>query len=395
MNRKKGLVLLIVGAVVVAVVIANLRLSYEPTVAVEVTSVKRGKLVEKVSGPGVVHAVSAVKISSAVMGRIAKLAVREGDRVVEGDTLLLIEDSQYRARLTQADASHRAALARLELARARLADARDDLKRKTKLAESRLVSTREIEVAQTAYAVAEAEYRAAEHAVAEAQALLEAARDDLNKTVITSPMSGTVTSLNVEEGEIVITGTMNNPGTVIMTISKLDTMEVRAQIDETDVTKVAVGQKAEITVDAFPDTILHGVVSSVGSSARTGASALGERATFEVRIRILDSMPGLRPGMTTTVDIVTATEDSATYVPLQALVLREVEEEGKKIEREGIFIVDGGRSKFVPVRTGISDDRHIAILDSLSTDLEVIVGPFKTLRDLEDSTKIKIIRQKA
>ena len=395
MNRKKGLVLLIVGAVVVAVVIANLRLSYEPTVAVEVTSVKRGKLVEKVSGPGVVHAVSAVKISSAVMGRIAKLAVREGDRVVEGDTLLLIEDSQYRARLTQADASHRAALARLELARARLADARDDLKRKTKLAESRLVSTREVEVAQTAYAVAEAEYRAAEHAVAEAQALLEAARDDLNKTVITSPMSGTVTSLNVEEGEIVITGTMNNPGTVIMTISKLDTMEVRAQIDETDVTKVAVGQKAEITVDAFPDTILHGVVSSVGSSARTGASALGERATFEVRIRILDSVPGLRPGMTTTVDIVTATEDSATYVPLQALVLREVEEEGKKIEREGIFIVDGGRSKFVPVRTGISDDRHIAILDSLSTDLEVIVGPFKTLRDLEDSTKIKIIRQKA
>ena len=149
MNRKKGLVLLIVGAVVVAVVIANLRLSYEPTVAVEVTSVKRGKLVEKVSGPGVVHAVSAVKISSAVMGRIAKLAVREGDRVVEGDTLLLIEDSQYRARLTQADASHRAALARLELARARLADARDDLKRKTKLAESRLVSTREVEVAQT------------------------------------------------------------------------------------------------------------------------------------------------------------------------------------------------------------------------------------------------------
>jgi len=395
MNRKKGLVLLIVGAVVVAVVIANLRLSYEPTVAVEVTSVKRGKLVEKVSGPGVVHAVSAVKISSAVMGRIAKLAVREGDRVVEGDTLLLIEDSQYRARLTQADASHRAALARLELARARLADARDDLERKTKLAESRLVSTREVEVAQTAYAVAEAEYRAAEHAVAEAQALLEAARDDLNKTVITSPMSGTVTSLNVEEGEIVITGTMNNPGTVIMTISKLDTMEVRAQIDETDVTKVAVGQKAEITVDAFPDTILQGVVSSVGSSARTGASPLGERATFEVRIRILDSMPGLRPGMTTTVDIVTATEDSATYVPLQALVLREVEEEGKKIEREGIFIVDGGRSKFVPVRTGISDDRHIAILDSLSTDLEVIVGPFKTLRDLEDSTKIKIIRQKA
>jgi len=188
---------------------------------------------------------------------------------------------------------------------------------------------------------------------------------------------------------------MNNPGTVIMTISKLNTMEVRAQIDETDVTKVAVGQKAEITVDAFPDTILQGVVSSVGSSARTGASPLGERATFEVRIRILDSMPGLRPGMTTTVDIVTATEDSATYVPLQALVLREVEEEGKKIEREGIFIVDGGRSKFVPVRTGISDDRHIAILDSLSTDLEVIVGPFKTLRDIEDSTKIKIIRQKA
>ncbi len=393
MSKKK--LILILGAVagIGAIVVANLRLSYEPSVGVEVTKVGRGKVVEKVSGPGVVQAVSSVKISSSVMGRIVTLMVKEGDHVEKGDTLLMIESSQYRARLEQAQAAFKAALARLELARARLGEAKDDLERESKLAEANLVSSREVERARTAFAVAKAEFDAAEHAAREAEASLEAARDDLEKTVITSPISGTVTSLNVEQGEIVITGTMNNPGTVIMTISKLDTMEVRAEIDETDITKVAPGQIAEISVDAFADTLLRGVVSSVGSSARSTASS-GQRAAFEVRVRILENLAGLRPGMTTTVDIITASEDSATYVPLQALVLRDIKTDDGKIQKEGIFIVDNGRSKFLPVTTGISDDLHIAILDSLSEDTDVIVGPFRILRDLEDSTKVKIIRRR-
>jgi HlyD family secretion protein len=233
--------------------------------------------------------------------------------------------------------------------------------------------------------------------VRKAAATLSACRDDLDKTVISTPIAGTVTGLNVEEGEIVITGTMNNPGTVLMIISGLDTMEVRAEIDETDVARVETGQEVEINVDAFPDTVLSGVVSVVGSSTSftsgRGVSS-GERSTFDIRIRILDYQPGLRPGMTTTVDIITAEADSISNVPLQALVLREWGDGDDKEETEGIFTVDEGRARFRPVRTGISDDKNIEIFQDLGEDIQVVTGPFRVLRDLEDSVKVKITKTK-
>jgi HlyD family secretion protein len=397
MKSKKGLILIAVGVVIVIIVIVNIRQSYEPSTEVEVAAVGRDDIVEKVSGPGVVYAESAVKISSSVMGRITGLAVEEGDYVGGGRLLLRIDDSQYRARLRQAEAGHKAALARLDLAVTREADAVAELERMVRLKERDLVSTKDFDLAKSTAEVSRAEKHAAAEAAHEAEAMLEAARDDLAKTVIHAPISGTVTSLNVEEGEIAITGTMNNPGTVLMTISNLDTMEIRAEIDETDVAKVRPGQSVEISVDAFPDTVLVGSVSVVGSSssaAREGYARPDERSTFEVRIRIMDRLEGLRPGMTTTVDIVTAEEDSIVNVPLQALVLREVEKGNEESEREGIFLVENGRSKFMPVRTGISDDKNIVVLDELPEDSRVVTGPFKVLRDLEDSTKVKITEEK-
>ncbi|MFH1313031.1 MAG: efflux RND transporter periplasmic adaptor subunit [Candidatus Eisenbacteria bacterium] len=397
MKNKKRLVLIGLAVVIVVVVIVNVRLSYEASTEVEVEVVGKGGIVEKVSGPGVVHAESSVKISSSVMGRVTRLAVKEGDPIEEGSVLLEIESSQYRARLNQAQAAHRAALARLEQARAESLDARAESDRKRRLAENDLVSNRDLEVAGTALAVARAGVEAAAAVAKEASASLQAALDDLEKTVITAPISGTVTSLNVEEGEIAITGTMNNPGTVLMTISDLGTMEVRAEIDETDVARVYSGQQVEVSVDAFPDTVLTGTVSVIGSSSSTAMSVAyrpDERSTFEVRIRIEDRLPGLRPGMTTTVDIVTATRDSVASVPLQALVLREIGEGDEKSEREGIFIVRDGRSRFTPVRTGISDDKDIEVLWDLPEDTRVVTGPFKALRDLADSTKVKITEER-
>jgi HlyD family secretion protein len=397
MNLKKVLILAAVGVAVVAIVIANVITSYEDTTDVEVARLKRGNITEKVSGPGIIYAESSVKISSSVMGRIVDLPASEGDRVSEGDILLRIDPSQYEANLNRAEAAHRAALARLELSRARLEDARAEYDRGVRLHERSLVSERDLELARTTLAVSDAESEAAAEAASEAAATLRAVRDDLDKTVIASPIEGTVTSLNVEEGEIVITGTMNNPGTVLMTISNLNGMEVRAEIDETDVAKVRPGQTVEISVDAFADTTLSGTVSVVGSSsslAKGYTPSPEERSTFDVRVRIADSLPGLRPGMTTTVDIVTATADRVPYVPLQALVLRELGEGEDKQEHEGVFTVEDGRSNFVPVSTGISDDMNIQIFESLGEDVPIVTGPFKTLRDLEDSTKVKIVKER-
>ena len=398
MTKKRAIILVAAVVGIAVVVIANLKLSYESSVGVETAKVVRGPIVEKVSGPGVVYAEASVKLSSSVMGRVTNLAVKEGDSVKKGDILIEMDASQYQARLNQAEANHRAALARMELGRARLEDARREKDRAAALAQSGLVSDREVDASETACTVAGAEADAAGEAAAEAKAALAAARDDLEKTVIAAPISGTVTSLNIEEGEIVITGTMNNPGTVIMMISNLDTMEVRADIDETDVAKVRPGQSADISVDAFAETTLAGTVSVVGSSSSSAKSysmTSDQRATFEVRIRIKDYLPGLRPGMATTVDIVTATRDSAVYVPMQALVARDVGKVEKKKETEGVFTIEKSRAKFIPLRTGISDDKNIEILGELKPDQDVIAGPFKTLRDLEDSTKVKIVKTKA
>jgi HlyD family secretion protein len=382
MTKKKLLILLAIVVVVAVIVIVNIKSSYEPSVDVEVTPVKRADLVERVSGPGVIYAESSVKVSSSVMGRISALRVKDGSRVAAGDVLVEIEAAQYEARHSQAQAEYQTAL--LDLGKAER-----DMDRIARLYERDLVPEEERDRAENTL-------MRAKESVRRAEATLSAYRDDLEKTVISSPIAGTVTGLNVEEGEIVITGTMNNAGTVLMTISGLDTMEVRAEIDETDVARVSTGQEVEISVDAFPDTVLAGVVSVVGSSTSftSGYINTGERATFDIRIRILDYLPGLRPGMTTTVDIITAEADSVSNVPLQALVLRDWGEEDAEKETEGIFTVIEGRARFRPVSTGISDEKNIEIYEDLDEDVQVVTGPFRVLRDLEDSVKVKITKTK-
>jgi HlyD family secretion protein len=382
MTKKKLLILLAIVVVVAVIVIVNIKSSYESSVGVEVTPVKPADLVERVSGPGVIYAEASVKVSSSVMGRISALRVKDGSHVAAGDVLVEIEAVQFEERRNQARADYRIALSRRD-------EAQKDMDEKKRLFERDLVSTRDLDRAETALAQARESVRRAE-------ATLRAYQDDLEKTVISSPIAGTVTGLNVEEGEIVITGTMNNAGTVLMTISGLDTMEVRAEIDETDVARVNTGQEVEISVDAFPDTVLAGVVSVVGSSTSftSGYVSTGERATFDIRIRILDYLPGLRPGMTTTVDIITAEADSVSNVPLQALVLRDWGEGDEQKETEGIFTIVDGRARFRPVSTGISDDKNIEIYEDLDEDVQVVTGPFRVLRDLEDSVKVKITKTK-
>jgi HlyD family secretion protein len=399
--KKRNLIILIVGAaVVVGALLANLGMNRKDRTDVTVEEVEQGTLTAKVSGPGRVRAETTVQVSSSVMGRIVDLAVEEGDVVRRGQFLMRLDDVYYRSAVAQARA-------RLERARTELATAEREASDAGEQFAKGLVSEK---THHDARAMADAARQARE----EAAAALKAAEDQLEKTVFHSPIDGVITQLNVEEGENVVTGTMNAPGTVIMTISDLAGMEVEAEIDETDIVDVRVGQKAEIEVDALADTTLTGRVTEVGNSGVTRMGGTQEEATsFIVKVLVDSPHAVLKPGMTATVEIETAVHDSVLNVPIQAVASRtpsslepakkgggKEEDDGpaatkrsgreEEKEIEGVFAVVGDTVKFVPVVTGIADDLSIEVAGELAVGQKVVSGPYKVLRTLRGGDAVKV-----
>ncbi len=402
MKGKKLLIPIGIVAIIVIAVLANKGLDRKDRTEVSVDEVERGTLVAKVSGPGRVRAETTVQISSTLMGRIDELAVDEGDRVTRGQFLLRLDDVWYRSQVEQAGA-------RVERARAELTTAERDLNYAELEFAKDLVSERERDDCLTMATT----YRQAH---SEAMAALRAAEDRLDKTVFYSPIDGVVTRLNVEEGENVVTGTMNQPGTVILTISDLGHMEVEVEIDETDIVDVAIDQLAEIEVEALIDTVLAGRVTEVGNSGIASMAGTQEEVTnFIVKVLVDHAHPGLRPGMTATVEIVTATHEGALNVPIQSVAsrtpseLEEEDEEGEKgdeekkesrkrrsdreeeKEVEGVFIIDeNDEALFVPVKTGIADELSIEVEGELEDGQKVVSGPYKVLRTLKNGQALKV-----
>jgi HlyD family secretion protein len=253
-----------------------------------------------------------------------------------------------------------------------------------------------------------AQRKAAARNVTRAEAMLESAADALARTTFLSPMDGTVSKVNVEEGEMAVVGTMNNPGTVLLQIAAMDTMEAEAEVDETEVVDVHVGLPAKVELDAFPDTSLQAVVTEVSSSATIKYQGTAQEVTiFPVVVLLTESFAGVRPGMTGTARIETGRRDSVLSVPISSLVVRDPEKEDRKErgekepeavpdrkppEKEGIYLVAKNKSHFQPLDTGISGEQYVEVLDGLKTGAVVITGPFETLRDLRAGTKLKIIR---
>ena len=400
--KKRRNILILVGVVVViaAAIIGNLGLDRKDRTEVSVDEVERGTLVAKVSGPGRVRAESTVQISSSLMGRVVDLGVDEGEVVERGQFLLKLEDVYYRSQVEQASA-------RLERSEAERATAERELSDAVEQFELSLISDKERDDFETR-AVA---YR---QGCAEAAAALRAASDQLDKTVFHSPIDGVVTRLNVEEGENVVSGLMNQPGTVILTISDLSHMEVEVEIDETDIVDVEIGQLAEIDVEALVDTLLPGRVTEVGNSGLTSMAGTQEEVTnFLVTVLVNETHAGLRPGMTATVEVVTAEHKDVLNVPIQAVASRtasELEEEAngdkdgdqgkpkrKRGEREeeeeieGVFIVDDEeQARFVPVETGIADELSIEVTGDLEEGQKVVSGPYKVLRKLKNGEDLKV-----
>jgi len=396
MQKRKRNTLILVGGVVVvaAALLANMGVNRKDRTQVTVDEVERGTLTAKVSGPGRVRAVTTVQVSSSVMGRIEELGVREGDEVRKGQFLMRLDDVYYRSAVEQARA--RVARARAELART---------EREASDAEEQYAKGLISEKTRTDASAAAAMLR---QAVEEASAALKAAEDQLGKTVFHAPISGVITQLNVEAGENVVTGTMNAPGTVIMTISDLADMEVGVEIDETDIVDVRLGQTAEIEADALTGTKLIGHVTEVGNSGITKMGGTQEEATsFLVKVRVGEAHAALKPGMTATVEIVTAVRDSVLNVPIQSVasrtpssLRREPAKEGETAQRrserqeekeiEGVFAVVGDTVSFVPVTTGVADDLSIEVTAELEPGWKVVSGPYKVLRTLKSGDAVKV-----
>lgn len=415
MTRRTRWLLAGAGAVLAAAIVAqNLRGHRQPAVEVETTRVTRKALRATVNGSGRIEPKRLVNVSANTMGKITRVAVREGDPVEKGQFLLEIDPTPYESAAQGAAAGLALAEARLREARASLEEARLELERQRALREQGFGVERDLERATSAHLAQAAAVQAAEESVDVARAQLRGARHDLAKVRIHAEIAGVVTRLNVEEGENAVIGTMNNPGTVLLTVADLGVLEARVRVDETDAVEVAPGQPAEVEIDAFPDTLFSGTVTEVGNSPIYRGDAFSEQAAdYEVVVTLDTAIPGARPGLSASADIRTAVRDSALAVPIQAVVLQGRggigEEAGGKAEEEergeaepaagpgsnakdveGVFVVEDKRARFRPVSTGIAGETDFEVLQGLSEGETVVTGDFKALRNLEDGDRVKV-----
>jgi HlyD family secretion protein len=411
MKKKKKLIIIAAAVVVVIAAFAlNATRSSEKGRSVQTEKVTAGDLEQIVSATGTVVPPTEVKISANISGRIIHIAVEEGDAVAKGDLLVELDRDRYEFAVRKARAAQKES-------EARLVQAELEWERQQGMYDRKLISKADYDNAQAAY-------EAAKYSAEQMRASLAEFEDNLGECTIHSPINGIVTNLAAKQGENVVIGTMNNPGTVIMTVSDLSVIEVEAEVDETDVAMVKIGQPVKVELDAFPDTSFAGEVVKIGNSAQVSGFGSQDQATnFLVNVRILDKVENIKPGMTSSVDITTNTRDDVLQIPIQAVVMREPKDttktadttaaadadagvavaatpekeakpskrrNGKPQEREGVFIVSDGVARFVEIKTGIADQQYIEVVSGLEAEQEIITGSFRVLRQLEDGDAVKV-----
>jgi HlyD family secretion protein len=388
--------LVIVGGVVIALAAARPWQKKGPKVRTE--KVERGTLVSTVSCNGRIEAHRKVDLSANVPGQVTNLAVREGDTVRKGDFLLQIDRTSLQAQYDSSRGALDALFKERDVARASLEQAQLELDRAKVSLDSGLIAQSDYDRARTSLDSARASLEASDKRIDQARATMAGARDTLGKTTITAPIAGIVTRLAVEEGEVAVIGTMNNPGTVLLTISDLSEIEAVMEVDETDIPAIRLGQTSKITIDAYPNKEFSGDVTEVGSSPlqTTLGSATGSEAIkFEVKLRLKDPPPGLKPGLSVSATLTTGRKEDVLSVPLQALAIREKEgsraKPGEKPkDEEGVFVVQAGKVKFTPLTTGMTGELSIEVTAGLKGGEEVVTGPFKTLRELKEDQTVLV-----
>ncbi len=416
-NKKKIIVLSVLGVLLITlVVLAILGTKKEEVVIVQTEFVKKRNITQIVTATGKIDPEFKVVITPEVSGEIVYLPVKEGQRVKKGDILLKVKQDQYLAQRDRAVANLQSARANLSIQRIQLQKIESDFNRVKELYTKGLSSEAEYETIRAQYETAKAQVLSAESTVQQMEAAVKEASENLAKTIITSPMDGVVSQLNVKLGERVL-GTGFTQGSNLMTVADLSKMVAVVEVDENDVVLVSYGDTAKVKVDAFPDKVFNGVVYEIGNTAKAkGLGTQEEVVNFEVKIRILDSDVLLKPGMSCNVEIMTETRNNVLAVPIQAVTIRGLEKEKKEQKEaeeefvtmenkkdqidtkalEGVFIVKDGKVEFVKVKTGISDDTYIEIINGLKGDEEVVTGSYRAIsRELKDGSRVRVENKKA
>ncbi len=390
-------VLIGIGALVVlgGVVFASLQSGRKTGVRVYVEEAAPRDVVRLVKAGGEIDPKVKVNLSAHVIGKIEKLYVEEGDRIEAGEPFLELEKEAFLAARDQAAAQLAIARSQHTQAEISLEDARLKLKRMERLTSELIASAEQLESAQLQEASARLALEQAKESVVQAQAALDKAADDLSKCTIYAPLSGRVIELNAEEGEVVVSGTMNNPGSVIGTIADLSEILAEVDVDETEVAYLELGQTAVLKVDALPDSEYTGRVVEIGSSGFETPQQ-PDVTFFKVKVLFDDPDAALRPGMSVRAEIETAREPGLLAVPIQAVVNRKPlaaeddEEAEASDEVKVVFVVDGDQVAQREVETGLSDPTHVGIVAGLEGGETVVTGPYRSLKDLEDGDDVRV-----
>ncbi|MBK8131113.1 MAG: efflux RND transporter periplasmic adaptor subunit [bacterium] len=418
-KKAKRIIWIVVGLLVVgggAVAYQQQQGKEKPAATVTVETAARRQLVATVSAEGRIDPVTQVKLSAEIPGRITKLAVKEGDVVKQGDFLVELDPEMY---ITALDATKSA----LKSAQASKLKADSDYRRVSELVSRGMSSQADMDAMLAQSQLAEADLE-------RAQAEERRARENMGKTRLSAPMSGTVSALNKEVGELTLGSQFQED--VILIVADLSKMEVKANVDENDIVNVSLYDTARIEIDAFPDTTFRGLVMEIAQSA-SNASGSGDfgaevsATNFEVSVVLIDTVPGVRPGMSSTVDIETDYRNDALSVPIQSVAVRkkgegeavtltrEAEELSsrqiteqvksgtldtakiaKKDELEtGIFRYVNGEAVWTMIKAGIAADRYMEVMDGVAVGDSIITGPYRALaRDLKDKDKVALEEEK-
>ena len=401
-SKKKLFIFGALGLMLIIIVVLVVTSSdKEEIISVQTEKVEKRTVTQVVSATGKIFPEYQVELRPEVTGEIVELPVKEGDIVDKGHLLIRIKPEQYTAQRNRAAASLESSRAMLKVREAGLEKVKSDYKRVQGLFDKELASEQELETAKSNYLQSVGQFESQQASVKQSEASLADAQEQLDKTVMHSPIKGRITALNVELSERVL-GSSFSQGTHLMTVADLSRIESRVEVDENDVVLISVGDTTRVEIDAFGEKKFVGLVSQIGNSAKTtGAGSQDEVVNFEVRISLLDPDNQIRPGMSCDADIETDTRFDVLTIPIESVTARmsKPEEGEKKKEKtkkrkkpeEVVFLVDGSQVKQVNVKTGISDDTYIEVTEGLEGEEEVVRGPYRAIsKELEDGSKIML-----